>query len=59
MISNGSGEGTGAAKLTQDVTGVVAQLPSVVESLTGIDLISALKGLQAGGANGSGERKPS
>ncbi len=50
VISNGGSNGTGAAKLTQDITGVIAQLPAVVESMTGIDLISALKGLQVGEA---------
>ena len=59
VISNGASGGTGAASLTQDVTGVVAQLPAVVESLTGIDLIGALKDLQVGGTNGSSGQKVS
>ena len=57
VISNGAPGGTGAAKLTEDVTSVVAQLPAVVESLTGIDLIGALKGLEKSGGNGSSGQK--
>ena len=47
VISNGSesGAGAGASKVTQDVSATIAQLPVLVESLTGIDLISTLKNL--------------
>lgn len=38
IINSGSGPGGGASKLTGDVTQIVAQLPPVVESLTGIKL---------------------
>lgn len=37
MVSTG-GEGPGASKLTADVAKVVAEMPAVVESLSGIDL---------------------
>ena len=41
-----SGDGTaGASKLTGDVTNVVSQLPDLVESLTGIDILGTLKNL--------------
>jgi flotillin len=36
VIINSGGVGGGASKLTGDVTQIVAQLPPVVESLTGI-----------------------
>ena len=36
IISNGSGPGGGASKLTGDVTTILSQLPPVLESLTGI-----------------------
>src|SRR5215472_12300693 len=36
IINNGNGVGGGASKLTGDVTQIVAQLPPVIESLTGI-----------------------
>ena len=45
MISGG-GEGIGASRLTGDVTRVVAQLPEVIESLTGIDILGTLKNLE-------------
>jgi len=50
IINTGNGSGGGASKLTGDVTQIVAQLPPVIESLTGIKLerllaqIPALKG---------------
>lgn len=41
-----SGDGSvGASKLTGDVTKVIAQLPDLVESLTGIDILGTLKNL--------------
>jgi len=36
IINSGNGIGGGASKLTGDVTQIVAQLPPVIESLTGI-----------------------
>jgi flotillin len=47
MINSGDGSG-GASRLTRDVTDVVAQVPSVLEALTGLklgDLASHLPGL--------------
>jgi flotillin len=50
IINTGNGAGGGASKLTGDVTQIVAQLPPIIESLTGIKLerllaqIPALKG---------------
>jgi flotillin len=38
IINSGNGVGGGASKLTGDVTQIVAQLPPVIESLTGIKL---------------------
>ena len=47
VISNGGGDGAGAgaSKVTQDVSSTIAQLPALVQSLTGVDLISTLKNL--------------
>ena len=47
VISTGGGDadGAGASKVTRDVTNVIAQLPSLVESLTGVDLLGTLKNL--------------
>jgi len=36
IINSGNGTGGGASKLTGDVTQIVAQLPPIIESLTGI-----------------------
>ncbi len=38
IVSGGGGTGTGAGKVTQDVAEIMAQLPPVVESLSGLDL---------------------
>lgn len=46
VISNGDGgNGTGASRISEDVTRVVAQVPATVEALTGIDLMAALHNL--------------
>jgi flotillin len=44
----GNGQGTGTSKVTQDVANIMAQLPPVVESLSGVslkDLVSRIPGL--------------
>ncbi len=51
VVGGGNGHGTGASKITQDVTQIIAQLPAVVEGLTGMqlgDLVRALPGLSNG-----------
>lgn len=48
VISNGgdgNGSGAGAAKVSQDVANIVAQVPATVEALTGVDLIKTIKDL--------------
>ena len=47
MISgaNGDSSGVGASRITGDVTNVIAQIPAVVEALTGVDLLATLKNL--------------
>jgi len=42
IVGGGDG-GAGASKLTRDVTDIVAQVPPVVESLTGIDLAKMVR----------------
>jgi flotillin len=65
IISNGgnSGEGTGAAKLTEDVVRVLSQLTPIMDQLAGVDLktflqdISKLPGAAAGSSpSGPGGR---
>ena len=41
----GDGGGSGASKLTQDITRTVAQVPEVIESLTGIDIVGSIKNI--------------
>ena len=43
IVNAGNGTGGGASKLTGDVTQIVAQLPPVIESLTGIKLEKLLE----------------
>ena len=62
IINSGNGPGGGASKLTGDVTQIIAQLPPVIESLTGIkfekllEQVPALK--KAMGKDEPGETKP-
>ena len=47
VINSGGDGGAGASKVTQDVTNIVAQVPTTIEALTGIDLMETLKNLPA------------
>ena len=47
IINSGNGVGGGASKLTGDVTQILAQLPPVIESLTGIKLEKLLEQVPA------------
>src|SRR5947209_9748531 len=47
IINSGNGAGGGASKLTGDVTQIVAQLPPVIESLTGIKFEKLLEQVPA------------
>lgn len=41
------GDGIGASKITGDVAKIIAQLPSIVESLSGIDLKKLIENVPA------------
>ena len=43
--SDGKPGGAGASKVTKDVTDIIAQLPPVIESLTGVDLATLIKSI--------------
>jgi flotillin len=43
VIGGGDGQGAGAHKVTGDVVGIMAQLPPMIEALTGVDLTRALQ----------------
>lgn len=45
IIGGGDGKGTGAAKITQDVAQVLAELPPVVQALSGVDLKALIEKL--------------
>ncbi len=50
VVINSGGDahsGTGASRITRDVTDTVAQLPAVIEALTGLDLMALLRSLPA------------
>ncbi len=49
VINHGgeNGSGTGATRVTQDVSSLLTQMPAVVDALTGVDLIGLLKSLPA------------
>jgi flotillin len=50
VVINSGGDGhagTGASKVTRDVTDTMAQLPAVIEALTGLNLMDLLKNLPA------------
>src|ERR1019366_2791304 len=57
IINSGSGPGGGASKLTGDITQIIAQLPPVIESLTGIKFEKLLQQVPAlRNAMGGGEK---
>ncbi len=47
IINSGNGPGGGASKLTDDVTQIIAQLPPVLESLTGVKFEKLLQQVPA------------
>jgi flotillin len=46
LVSTG-GEGTGASKLTGDIAKIVAELPAIVEGLSGVDLKKLIQAIPA------------
>lgn len=47
IVSTGGDGGAGASKITKDVTDVVAQLPPILEALSGVNLQELVKALPA------------
>jgi flotillin len=47
VSTGGDGHGAGANKIAQDTANIIAQIPSIVEGLTGVDLIEVIKKLPA------------
>jgi flotillin len=49
VISNGGNGSAGAAKITQDVTAMMAQIPEVLKTLSGVDLTQWLQRIPGSG----------
>jgi flotillin len=47
MVSTGGSDGVGVSKLTGDIAKVLAELPAVVESLSGVDLRKLIEAVPA------------
>lgn len=47
VIGSGDGRGAGTSRITADVTDTIAQMPAVIEALTGIDIIKSIQALPA------------
>jgi len=59
IINSGNGPGGGASKITGDVTQIIAQLPPVLESLTGVKFEKLLEQVPAlRNAMGKDDKKP-
>ncbi len=59
VISNGSdGGGAGASKVSADIASIIAQVPSTIEALTGVDLIETLKNLPGVQTTDGGKAAP-
>ena len=56
VMLGGNGDGVGAHRITRDVTKIVAELPEVLESLTGKRLDELVQALPKAGGNGDGDR---
>ena len=57
LVSTG-GDGTGASRLTGDIAKIMAELPPIVESLSGVDirrLVDSIPALREAAAMGKGE----
>jgi flotillin len=59
VIINSGGDSAGASKITRDITNIIAQVPELVEALTGVDVLKAIKDLPAvkGAQASEGEAK--
>lgn len=47
VIGGDGADGAGSARVTRDVTNIIAQVPAAVEALTGIDIIGTIQDLPA------------
>lgn len=57
IIGGANGSGAGASRITEDVTQIIAQVPSTIEALTGVDLTDALQNLPGLKESAAGDGK--
>jgi flotillin len=55
VISSGDGGGAGASRVTADIANIVAQVPTTVEALTGLDLVETIRNLPGVAQNSSAD----
>lgn len=58
VVGGGEGGSAGASKVTQDVTNVIAQLPPVINALTGVDLAEVLSKVSEKGKKAAEGKRP-
>jgi flotillin len=58
MVNTGNGDGSGVSKVTAEVARIIAQVPPVVESLTGLNVENLLKGLSPKPDANGGDPQP-
>jgi flotillin len=56
VISSGGDGGAGASRVTADIANIVAQVPTTVEALTGLDLVQTIRNLPGIGQMQSTEK---
>jgi flotillin len=58
MVDSGTGNGMGASKLTSEVASIMAQMPTVVESLSGVDLKKFFERLPSKSSDSADDSSP-
>jgi flotillin len=58
VITNGGNGSAGAAKITQDVTAMMAQIPEVLKTLSGVDLTQWLQRIPGSGQKTAARAEP-
>jgi len=56
IISSGDSGGAGASRVTADIANIVAQVPTTIEALTGLDLVQTIRNLPGIGQMQSTEK---
>jgi flotillin len=56
LVSSGDGGALGASKITGEVAKILAQMPEVIESLSGVDVRKMIEQLPQGGKKGTAKK---